>query len=197
MSSGHKEVRSWRVIAGLPRWSTMKLLIAEDDAMFRRLLVEILSPDYELEVAEDGMQAWEMLQTRNSAKIAVLDWVMPGIFGTDLCRMIRKSAELSETYIILLTSRNSGSDITSGLQAGADDYVTKPFCVEELRASLRLGQRIVDLQTTVRDQRVALASLRSLGERVYPGFVDRVTLDKGYDDIWFSHRELRRREPSE
>ncbi len=164
----------------------MKLLIAEDDALFRRLLIEVLSSDYELEIAEDGTLAWEALQRADPSKIAIFGWVMPGIFGTDLCRKVRNSAALWETYIILLTAKNSQSDIKAGLLAGADDYVTKPFFCEELRASVRLGERIVDLQETVRKQRVALAAYGSLGEGRYPGFADRLTFHNGYEDIWFT-----------
>src|SRR5712691_7677583 len=133
----------------------MKILIAEDDALFRRTLEELLLPAYELQVAAHGDEAWALLQRPDPPKLAILDWVMPGFSGPQLCRKIRSSGETSATYIILLTSRNSVADIVSGLHSGADDYVTKPFDPEELRARVRVGERVLNLQSSLGTNREA------------------------------------------
>jgi DNA-binding response OmpR family regulator len=123
----------------------MKLLIAEDDAFFRRLLRQILEREYEITVAEDGARALDVLQGEDGPRLALIDWVMPFMTGPQVCRKIRE-AELPGRYLMILTAKNSPADILSGLRAGADDYVTKPFDPEELRARVRVGKRVVELQ---------------------------------------------------
>jgi DNA-binding response OmpR family regulator len=170
----------------------MKLLIAEDDAFFRRLLQQILGPDYELVLAENGEQAWTELTRRNPPRLAILDWVMPAMTGPQVCRKIRQAPDLACTYVIILTAKNSVADVVSGLRAGADDYVTKPFEPQVLRARLKVGERIIALQDALNAQLAALresevretrlqqylsicSHCRKLGNgRVYPdpGFAD-------------------------
>jgi DNA-binding response OmpR family regulator len=127
----------------------MKLLIAEDDDLFVKLLKQLLEPDYELEVARDGDEAWKVLQHPAAPRLAILDWVMPGLSGPEICRRVRGSATLSSTYLILLTARNSTADIVSGLRAGADDYIMKPPIPEELRARITMGKRMLALQEAI------------------------------------------------
>ena len=129
----------------------MKLLIADDDVFFRRLLESVLAPEYDLIVAEDGEDAWRQLQQPDPPRIAILDWVMPKMTGPQLCRKIRDAAEFKSMYLIILTVKDS-SALTAALHAGADDYVTKPFDVDELRARLHVGQRIIGLQDALADQ---------------------------------------------
>jgi len=124
----------------------MRLLIAEDDALFRTMLVQVLAPEYEIVVANDGGEAWEILQQPDAPRLAILDWVMPGLTGPEICRKVRASACLSSMYILILTSKNSEADIVAGLRAGADDYITKPPTATELRARARVGKRILALQ---------------------------------------------------
>ncbi len=124
----------------------MKLLIAEDDAFFSNVLQKTLAPHYELVVANDGNAAWIALEAPNPPRLAILDWVMPGLSGPEICRKVRSSPLLSSMYLIIVTSRNSSADIVSGLRAGADDYITKPFVPEELRVRIRLGERILASQ---------------------------------------------------
>jgi DNA-binding response OmpR family regulator len=124
----------------------MKLLIAEDDVLFRTMLVQVLAPEYEIVVANDGTEAWEIMQQPDAPRLAILDWVMPGLSGPEICRKVRASAFLSSMYILILTSKNSEADIVAGLRAGADDYVTKPPTATELRARTRVGKRILALQ---------------------------------------------------
>jgi DNA-binding response OmpR family regulator len=127
----------------------MKLLIAEDDLFFRRVLEQTLTPDYDVVVAKDGSDAWKILQQPDAPKLAILDWVMPGLSGPQICRNVRESLCLESRYLIILTARDTACDIVSGLRAGADDYMTKPFQPEELRARVKLGRRIVDLEQTI------------------------------------------------
>jgi phosphoserine phosphatase RsbU/P len=134
----------------------VKLLIAEDDDFFRRLLQQVLKSEFELDVAQNGTDAWTLLQQNPGPLLAILDWVMPGMTGPQICREARARAETSGTYMILLTAKNSAADIMAGLRSGADDYVTKPFQPEELRARVRMGKRILDLQAAVVEQRAAL-----------------------------------------
>lgn len=123
----------------------MKLLIAEDDAFFRSMLKNVLAPEHELLFAENGDEAWAVLQRPDAPRLAILDWVMPGLSGPQICRNVRACARLSSMYLILFTARNSTADVVSGLRAGADDYVTKPFDPEELRVRVKLGRLTLDL----------------------------------------------------
>ncbi|MBK7997873.1 MAG: response regulator [Verrucomicrobia bacterium] len=131
----------------------MKVLIAEDDPVSRRLLQAALAKwGYEVTVTANGKEAWNALQTPNAPSLLVLDWLMPEMDGVEVCREARKSDALKSSYIILLTSRGSKEDIVQGLEAGADDYVTKPFDHGELRARVQVGSRVVQLQSALADR---------------------------------------------
>jgi DNA-binding response OmpR family regulator len=134
----------------------MKVLIAEDDVLFRRILEHLLAPEFEVCIAEDGEVAWAMLQQNDGPMLAVLDWVMPGMTGPQICQEARANPRTAGAYMILLTAKNSTADIVAGLRCGADDYVTKPFEPEELQARVRIGQRILGLQTDLAAQKAAL-----------------------------------------
>jgi two-component system cell cycle response regulator len=135
----------------------MKLLIAEDEPLFRKLLVQLLSPEFELTVTEDGISALAHLQEEDGPLLAILDWVMPGMTGIDVCRELRAQRRTAGIYVILLTVRNSTADIVAGLRAGTDDYVTKPVQTEELRARVQLGCRIIELRSALKTEMGALA----------------------------------------
>ena len=123
------------------------ILIAEDDPMFRRILKSWLETwGYQVTVAEDGEQAWNILQQETQPELLILDWVMPGVDGAELCSRIRNRKEIAYQYILLVTARDNTEDVVTGLEAGADDYLTKPFERSELRARLRVGKRILTLQ---------------------------------------------------
>lgn len=125
----------------------MRVLVAEDDRVSLRILeVTLTKWGYEVVPCEDGAQAWETLQRGDPPGLALLDWMMPGMDGVDLCTRMRQSPSLSSVYTILLTARGRREDMVEGLDAGADDYVKKPFDREELRARLRVGERVVELQ---------------------------------------------------
>jgi len=125
----------------------MRILIAEDDPSFRRLLEEKLTVwGYDVVVAENGTAALQILQSEAPPSLAMIDWMMPGMDGVEVCRKVREMANESYTYIILLTSHQRDEDLVTGMEAGADDYITKPFKHNELRLRLRAGRRIIELQ---------------------------------------------------
>ena len=126
----------------------MRILIAEDEPTSRLLLEKTLEGwGHEVVVCVDGARAWEVLQLPDPPSLAVLDWLMPGLDGIDLCRRARDTRGLEGLYLILLTTRDSEDDIVAGLDAGANDYVTKPFSRRELHARIGVGQRVVELQS--------------------------------------------------
>src|SRR3954454_1614677 len=125
----------------------MKVLIADDSATSRVLLRRVLTRwGYEVVTAEDGAEAWEALSKPDAPPIAVLDWVMPNMTGPEVCRRLRGTRREPYTYILLLTSKGSKLETVEGLDAGADDYIVKPFDEHELQVRLRAGKRIIDLQ---------------------------------------------------
>ena len=124
----------------------MRILLAEDEPMDRELLVAYLVTwGHEVIPCTDGNEAWERLQQPSSPRLALLDWMMPGMDGVELCRRIRRSGNQTRTHVILVTGKNRREDIVAGLAAGADDYVVKPFDQEELRARVNVGVRVVGL----------------------------------------------------
>jgi DNA-binding response OmpR family regulator len=133
----------------------MKLLIAEDDPFFRRLLQQVLASEYELSLVEDGSQALETLQSAASPRLAILDLFMPLMSGPQVCRKVRELG-VPDRYLMILTAKNSAADILWGLRAGADDYVTKPFDPEELRARVRVGRRVIELQDELKAKEALL-----------------------------------------
>ena len=130
----------------------MKVLIADDDQISRTVVKALLTKwGYEVMEAEDGGHAWKILQEEDSPRLVVVDWMMPGMDGLELCRRLRESVDKNYHYIILLTGRDSKEDIIGGLNAGADDYITKPFMPQELEVRLRTGRRILDLQQSLQE----------------------------------------------
>lgn len=125
----------------------MKILIADDDVVSRRLLQKTMERvGYEVTAAENGRLAADELCKPGGPKLALLDWMMPELDGPGVCREVRKRKEHSYVYMVLLTSKEKKEDVVEGLKSGADDYLTKPFDPEELKARLRTGMRILDLE---------------------------------------------------
>ncbi len=124
------------------------ILLADDDPICRRLVQKRLADwGYHVIAAEDGQKAWEAIECSEPApSLVILDWLMPGINGIDLCRKIRERQQNSYQYILLLSGKDEKQDVVAGLDAGADDYLTKPFDIGELRARIRSGMRILSLQ---------------------------------------------------
>lgn len=139
----------------------MKTLIAEDDPVSRVFLeLSLIKWGYEVIVTCDGSEAWEALQ-REAPPIAILDWMMPGIDGVEVCRRARAIQTSTPTYLILLTAKSEKEEVVEGLEAGADDYLTKPFNRAELRARIKVGLRITELQRNLAERVVELQSALS------------------------------------
>jgi len=123
------------------------VLVAEDDPVSRRILLSWLQKwNYRVVTAENGAEAWEAMQQENAPQMVILDWMMPEMDGIEVCRRIRSCGQGPYRYVLLLTAKDDKQDIVTGLEAGADDYLTKPFNVDELRARVRAGRRILELQ---------------------------------------------------
>ena len=148
----------------------MKILVAEDDAVTRKMLVVTLERlGWDVITAEDGNAAWRVFETlkgKDAPEMAVLDWMMPGIEGIEICRRLHTTPGFELVYIILVTSRGGKEDLSYGLAAGANDYITKPFDPVELEARVRVGQRMVKLQrrlaARVTEVEAALAHVQRL-----------------------------------
>jgi two-component system, cell cycle response regulator len=124
-----------------------RVLIAEDDPLSRRLLEAVLAKwGYEVTVVADGLEALRLLDTADAPRLAVLDWMMPGMEGVEICKRLREHKDRPYVYVLLLTGRSQKQDLLRGLELGADDYLTKPFDTQELRARLHVGGRILSLQ---------------------------------------------------
>ena len=145
----------------------MKILIAEDDAVSRRLLEATLEKfGYEVVVAVDGAEAWAVLQGADAPRLAILDWMMPEIDGVEICRRLRQVPNTTPPYLILLTAKCGKEDVVTGLDAGANDYLTKPFDRAELRARVQVGAHVLELQEAlaarVRELEEALSQVKQL-----------------------------------
>lgn len=135
-------------------YMSMKILIAEDDPVSRRILQMTLSSagHHDVVVTQNGLDALIGLGSGDSPKLAILDWMMPEMDGLDVCRRIRQTESVVPVYIILLTAKGRKSDIIQGFEAGANDYVIKPFDREELLARVKVGETVVNLQKSLAAQ---------------------------------------------
>lgn len=148
----------------------MKILVAEDDAVSRKILsVTLERLGWDVVIAKDGDAAWQVFETmkgKGAPELAVLDWMMPGLEGIEICRRLRATPGFEFVYVILLTSRGDKEDLADGLAAGANDYIAKPFDPVELEARVRVGERMVNLQRSltarVTELEAALGEVRAL-----------------------------------
>lgn len=161
----------------------MRVLVAADDELSRKILQESLNHwGYEPVMARDGNEAWEMLKEDGGPTLVIMDWVMPGMEGTEVCRRVRARNTPNYLYIILISSKSSHKDVIKGLESGADDYITKPFHPEELRSRLKIGQRIIELEKRIlclasTDYLTELLNRRAFMKRM-EAEINRVTREK-------------------
>jgi diguanylate cyclase (GGDEF)-like protein len=136
----------------------MRILIAEDDFTSRAILTAALKKHgHETVTTVNGAEAWEAMQQPDAPQLAILDWMMPHMDGVEVCRRVRALETDQPPYIILLTSRDEKADIIAGLEAGADDYVAKPYDPRELHARINVGLRMIEMQAKLLEARNALA----------------------------------------
>jgi phosphoserine phosphatase RsbU/P len=145
----------------------MRVLVAEDDRVTGEILARTLERwGYEASVVRDGREAWEHLRGEVAPTLAILDWMMPHMDGPDICRRVRAELPLANMYLLLVTAREARGDIVAGLNAGADDYIVKPFDPEELRARVAVGIRVLTLQQKLAERvaelETALSNVKQL-----------------------------------
>jgi DNA-binding response OmpR family regulator len=167
----------------------MKILIAEDEYITRLMVqVSLEKWGYRVDCVSDGKEAWEVLRKPEAPQIAILDWEMPGLDGVEVCRRVKKLEKETPIYVILLTGRDNKVDILHGFDMGADDYMTKPFDDNELRARVRVAERLVHIQMSlaesVEELRNVLDQMESL-QRVLP-VCESCHKIEGSDDNWIS-----------
>jgi phosphoserine phosphatase RsbU/P len=164
----------------------MRILIAEDDVTSRTVLRAALTKQgHDVMATVDGAEAWQAMQQPDAPRLAILDWMMPHLEGLEVCRRIRALQTDQPPYIIMLTGRGEKDDIIAGLEAGADDYLSKPFDAGELRARVNVGRRVVDAQAalagSIAELRDALDHIRTL-QGILPicSFCKNIRDDQGY-----------------
>lgn len=145
----------------------MRILIAEDDATSRIVLATVLTKDgYDVTATDDGGAAWEVLQKPDAPRLAILDLMMPGIDGLELVRRVRAIPSVAPPYLIIVSTKSEKVDVIAALDAGANDYLTKPFDPGELRARIEVGRRMIEmrfeLNEKVEELSQALAEVRTL-----------------------------------
>lgn len=135
----------------------MRVLIAEDDATSGMILESIIKKwSYTPVVVRDGEKAWEIMRSQNAPRLVILDWQMPGMSGINVCRKIRSLKTSDPPYIIVLTTRGEKKDIVTALESGANDFISKPYDPDELKARLNVGKRMLQLQSALLDALSAL-----------------------------------------
>jgi len=150
----------------------VRILIADDDRMSTLMLARTLEQwGYDVVVVYDGVAAWECIVSDDPPALAILDWMMPGLDGIELCTRIRATTLKTPVYVILLTARTGRQDLVAGLEAGADDYLTKPFDPLELRARIHVGLRTISLIASVK---------RLTGMLPICAYCKRIRSDKDY-----------------
>ncbi len=167
----------------------MKILVVDDDPLTLHMVVYRLRQwGHEVISCTDGNSAWKILADGLVPNVAILDWMMPGMNGPDLCQKIRSKKDCPYVYIVLLTGRNNPEDLIAGLDAGADDYLTKPFHLGELEARLRAGKRIVDLQNELISARETLR-IQAMQDPLTQILNHGAILDALLSEINRAHRE--------
>ncbi len=167
----------------------MKILVADDEAVSRCMVQALLVKwGYEVVTAEDGDAAWELLRGPLAPRLALLDWMMPGQNGVDVCRAMRRQRREPYTYIVLLTAKDAKESVVEGLESGADDYLTKPFHPQELKARIRVGMRVLELEDNLVQAREAMR-YKATHDNLTGVWNRGAILDALNREIWRSRRE--------
>jgi diguanylate cyclase (GGDEF)-like protein len=167
----------------------MKILIADDEAVSRRMLKGMLEKwGYEVVATEDGEEAWGKLKLPQAPRIALLDWMMPGQNGVDICRSLRKLRPEPYTYLLLLTAKDAKESVVEGLESGADDYLTKPLNPQELRARIRVGLRVLELEDNLVQAR-EMMRFKATHDTLTGVWNRGAVLETMEREVWRSRRE--------
>ena len=164
----------------------MKILIADDDLTSRIILATALEKHgFEVQQATNGLEAWTALDRTGAPRLAILDWIMPGMEGVEICRRVHAKKMERPPYLILLTTREEKISVAEGLKSGADDYLTKPYDPIELIARVEVGCRMIALQERLADNiqelQDALAQIRTLrGILPICAYCKKIRDDRGY-----------------
>ena len=164
----------------------MKILIADDDPIIRGVLKGLVARwEYEAIPAENGDEAWTILQEQDAPPLVLLDWKMPGLTGPELCKLIRNKLIDNPPYVVLVTANSDREQLMDGFEAGADDYLTKPFDPDELKARLRVGVRMLEMRQMLADRvkelEVALIKVKRLqGLLPLCAWCKKIRNDKNY-----------------
>jgi len=171
----------------------VKILIAEDELTTRMLVqVSLENWGYRVESVVNGQEAWSALKRKDAPGIAILDWEMPELHGLEVCRKVKEMGRENPPYIILLTGRDSNNDIVKGFDAGADDYMTKPFNNNELRARVRVAERMVRTQASLSETVTELKEVLNHLEMIREGVAVCQSCHKifnGDDGNWYTVEE--------
>jgi sigma-B regulation protein RsbU (phosphoserine phosphatase) len=161
----------------------MRILIAEDDAVSRRLLErKLVTWGYQVTACTNGLDAWKVLEGEDAPHLAILNWMMPGMDGVQICREVRNQKRKHYTYMILLTARDQKEDIVEGIEAGADDYVTKPFNPHELNVRVRAGKRLLEMHDELSQREKLLGVVEMAGATCHE-FNQPMQVISGYAEL--------------
>ena len=164
----------------------MRVLIAEDNPVLQLLLERLITKwGHESVICKDGAKAWEVFQEGEPPLLLILDWMMPGMDGVDLCKKIRALPDGDQFYVIMLTSKGETEDMVQGLQSGANDYVTKPFAHAELEARLQVGVRMIELREALiasEQKRTLMAAAGAAAHEIN----QPLTVILGMVDLWMA-----------
>jgi DNA-binding response OmpR family regulator len=145
----------------------MKVIVADDNETSRLVLETVVSKlGFEVSAHSDGTDVWQAIQKEVEPSLMILDWMMPGLTGVEVCELVRQAEKSQSSYIILLTACDSKEQVVKGLSAGANDYITKPFDKNELLARLQVGRRVIELQSRlaqkIQELETALHEIKTL-----------------------------------
>ncbi len=167
----------------------MKILIADDESVSRRMVQGMLEKwGYEVIAVQDGNDAWGQLKLEDAPRLAVLDWMMPGQNGVEVCRALRKQRPEPYTYILLLTAKDAKDSVVEGLESGADDYLTKPFNPQELKARIRVGLRLLELEDNLVQARETMR-FKAMHDALTGVWNRGAILETMEREVWRSKRE--------